>query len=268
MTAFTDSMEDRIIDNLFRTATASLPASLYFAYATAVPDGDAGTFTEVLPANNYAREAVTRNVTNFVRTNQQIKNDTEIAFNVPSGGAWGIITHWGIFDQATDGTLLAYGPLDASKDIQDGSPAPVWPIGAFTFNFNYTTNYLANLVADWFFIGTAFAKPSSLSFDLFTVSPTTSTNGTKVSGGSYDKVGVTPLNANFDATVGGNGVTANSNVITFPPPTANWGDVVAGGIFDAATSNLLTYDSFSGVTINNDDAAPLIAVGNFTFTVG
>jgi hypothetical protein len=37
-----------------------------------------------------------------------------------SGGNWGTITHWGLYDAETNGNLLIYGALDASRTINDG----------------------------------------------------------------------------------------------------------------------------------------------------
>ena len=60
-----------------------------------------------------------------------------------------------------------------------------------------------------------------------------------------------------------NGLTDNAAAITFPTPSANWGTVVAFGIFDATSSgNLLVWGPITpNKTINNGDAAPSFAIG-------
>jgi len=107
----------------------------------------------------------------------------------------------------------------------------------------------------------SFTKPSELWIALFTVAPSDSGGGTEVSGGSYARVQRNPGDANWTAPDGTSGVTRNAAAITFPTPTANWGTVVAFGIFDANTAgNLLAWGAISPArTINNGDQAPEFA---------
>ena len=266
MTALTDYLEENLINHLYRTGAYSPPANLYFAFFSTVTDGETSSVTEFAFLNGYARASVVRNGTNFTRTNQQIKNATAIAFPTPTG-AQGTATHWGCFDAATAGNLLFYGALDSPKVIDAASPAPEWGIGDFTFNFTTKTNYLANALADWLFIGTALAKPTSINFALHTVSPTASTTGTEVVSAEYARVSVTPLDTNFASVVAGNGFTQNSNIITFPDPTTQaYGAVVAGAAIDQA-GNMLTYGVYPSFTVNAGDDAPKISIGGFTVTL-
>src|SRR6266702_8415312 len=90
------------------------------------------------------------------------------------------------------------------------------------------------------------AAPANTYVGLFTTAPTTdasaSYTGTEVSGGSYARV--TVASSGWSALSGGSTKPAqisNSGVITFPTPTANWGTVLAVGIFDAATTGTLLW---------------------------
>jgi hypothetical protein len=139
------------------------------------------------------------------------------------------------------------------------------------------TNYLENKVIDWLFRGQAFVPPATLYFALFTVAPSEVGGGTEAAGGSYARVAVVGSLANFSGTqaagsntasTGTSGQTSNNGAITFPAPTANWGSVVAVGVFDAAAAgNLLLYGVLTvAKTINNGDAAPSFPAGAFTYT--
>jgi hypothetical protein len=68
------------------------------------------------------------------------------------------------------------------------------------------------------------------------------------------------------ASSGTGGTTSNNGAITFPAPTANWGSVVAFGIFDALSGgNLLFYANLTvAKTVNNGDAAPSFAAAALT----
>ena len=96
-----------------------------------------------------------------------------------------------------------------------------------------------------------FAEPTAY-IALFTTAPTddTGTSAVEVSGGSYARVATTQgtsgtwgaASTSTDPTTISNSGTTNA-AINFPTATANWGTVVAFGIYDAASAgNLLAWD--------------------------
>lgn len=142
-----------------------------------------------------------------------------------------------------------------------------------------TTHYLQNKLIDQIFRGVAYTFPSTLYVSLFTTAPTAvGTDGVEVSAGGYARVALTANLADWNATQGGNtaassgttGSTNNAVQITFGTPTANWGSVVAQGIWDAATGgNLLVFDTLTNAkTVNNGDPAPYFPTGGLTVNVG
>lgn len=114
----------------------------------------------------------------------------------------------------------------------------------------------------------SFTKPTVLGVGLFTVTPSDAGGGTEVTGGSYARVDLPPLDANWTAPDSTGGLTDNAVAITFPTPSANWGTVVAFGIFDATTAgNLLVWGPITpNKTINNGDPAPSFAIGALDVT--
>jgi hypothetical protein len=126
------------------------------------------------------------------------------------------------------------------------------------------SDYLEGQVIAHLFRTATFTKPPALYIALFTVTPSDSGGGTEVTGGSYARVARAPLDANWAAPTGGNGTTSNVAAVTFPTPTANWGTIVAIGIFDASTSgNLLLWGPLvTSKTVNNGDAAPSFGAGS------
>ena len=131
------------------------------------------------------------------------------------------------------------------------------------------SDYLEGKIIDHIFRTATFTKPSNIYVALYTAAPTDTGGGTQVTGGSYARVAAGPADANWAAPVSGNGVTSNLTAITFPTPTANWGTVVAFGIFDASTGgNLLVWGMLTASkTINNGDAAPSFAIGSLVATM-
>ena len=131
------------------------------------------------------------------------------------------------------------------------------------------TNYLEGEIIKHLFRTGTFTKPSVLAVGLYTAAPGEAGGGTEVSGGSYARAQLDPLDANWDAPVGGNGQTKNASALTFPTPSADWGQVTHFGIFDATSGgNLLIYGSLNNPkTINLGDPAPTIPIGDLIVNV-
>lgn len=120
--------------------------------------------------------------------------------------------------------------------------------------------------------------PATLYIGLFTAAGNDGAPGTEVTGGAYARVAVTSSLANWAGTqgagtttvsTGSSGTTSNNNAVTFPAPTANWGQVVEWGFFDAATGgNELDRAALATPkTINNGDPAPSFAAGALTYQI-
>lgn len=140
------------------------------------------------------------------------------------------------------------------------------------------SNYLENKLIDAFLRGQTYTMPTTVYVALATTSGSDAACGTEVTGGSYARVAVTSSMANWAGTQGAGttvassgtgGTTSNNNAITFPSPTANWGQVVEFCVFDASTSgNLLFREALTtNKTINNGDAAPSFAAGALTLQI-
>jgi|TARA_B100001939_G_C16891407_1_gene595584 hypothetical protein len=103
------------------------------------------------------------------------------------------------------------------------------------------SDYLEDKVLDHVFGGSAYTAPSTLYVALYTVAPSDTGGGTEVSGGAYAR-----QTATFSVS-GTNPTTAsNTAAIEYPTATADYGTVVAVGVFDASSSgNLLAYANLS-----------------------
>lgn len=113
------------------------------------------------------------------------------------------------------------------------------------------SDYLEKKLLDNTFGSTAYSVPATLYVGLYTVLPIEDgTGGTEVTGGSYARVAVTNNTTNFPNATGGNPSTKSNGVaITFTTATANWGDVIGLGIFDASSSgNLLAFQPLTGTS--------------------
>ena len=117
------------------------------------------------------------------------------------------------------------------------------------------SDYLEVEVRKHIFRTGSFTKPTVLAVALFTAAPSDSGGGTEVTGGSYARVDVPPLDANWTGASSTSGLTDNAAAITFPTATADWGTITHVGIFDATTSgNLLFWGALAAnKTVTNGD---------------
>jgi hypothetical protein len=119
------------------------------------------------------------------------------------------------------------------------------------------SDYLEDKVLEHVFGGNAYTAPSTLYVALYTSAPSDTGGGTEVSGGAYAR-----QTAAFTVS-GTNPTTAsNSAAIEYPTATANYGTVVAVGVFDASSGgNLLAYA--------NLDTSKVVSTGDvFRFNTG
>jgi hypothetical protein len=104
--------------------------------------------------------------------------------------------------------------------------------------------------------GTTFVAPTTNVYvALFTTAPADDGTGyVEVSGGSYARVAIVRASG-FSAITGGTSPhqISNNGILTFPTPTANWGTVLAIGVFDLITlnsGNLLYWNTITSQVIN------------------
>lgn len=92
---------------------------------------------------------------------------------------------------------------------------------------------------------------------------------TEVAGGSYARVAVPPLDANWSAPDATGGLTDNVSAVTFPTPSASWGVITHFGFFDRLTGgNLLIHGALAASkTVNNGDPAPVFNAGALDVTI-
>lgn len=139
-----DYLENKMVDQIFRGQSAPTTSVLYVALYTSTPS-DAGGGTEV-SGGAYARTAVTSNLTNWAGTQSTgstatssgsggtTSNNSSVTFPTPSA-SWGIVTSFGIFDAASSGNLLFYGPLSIVKTINNGDTI-TFPAASLAITFD------------------------------------------------------------------------------------------------------------------------------------
>lgn len=143
MSAMSDFLENKLIDQLFRGQTAPTTTTLYVGLLTAAPS-DTGGGTEV-SGGSYARAAVSSSLANWAGTQAagstvastgtggQTSNNSPITFPTPSA-TWGTVTHFGIYDAASGGNLLFWGALTIAKTINQADTV-TFPAASLSITF-------------------------------------------------------------------------------------------------------------------------------------
>ncbi len=114
MSSFSDYLETAALKWAFTGDAVTRPTGWYVGLFTAAP-GETGGGTELSTSGTaYARQSASLSVTGNLAT-----NGGAIEYPVATSN-WGTITHAAIFDAASGGNMLAYGPLAVSKSIGSG----------------------------------------------------------------------------------------------------------------------------------------------------
>lgn len=144
MAALSDYLENKLIDHLFRGTAYTAPTNLFVALFTANPS-DTGGGTEVT-GGSYARVSVTSGTAAWANTQASgtgastgtggtTSNLGAVTFATPSA-TWGSITGMALFDASTGGNMLIWAPLTTTKTVNNGDPAPSFPVGSLTFQLD------------------------------------------------------------------------------------------------------------------------------------
>lgn len=146
MAAFSDYLENKLVDFLFRGQTFTPPATLYVALFTTA-DNDAGSARVEVSGGSYARVAVTSSLANWAGTqgagtsvastgtSGTTSNNNAITFPAPTA-SWGVIQGIGIFDAASGGNELWYGALTTPKTVNSGDAAPSFAAAALSIQID------------------------------------------------------------------------------------------------------------------------------------
>lgn len=127
MTAFSDYLENALLDAILRGVTFTSPSSTYLSLHTSAGATESTAdwaATELTGAAvNYARkQALTSEWT--AASGGASSTNASLAF-AAAGSNWGTITHLGIWDASSGGNLLFYVALPASRIINNGDVATI-----------------------------------------------------------------------------------------------------------------------------------------------
>lgn len=114
-----DTVANATLDLLLGTP-GLLPATVYIGLMTQAPNANGTGVVEPPSGNGYARVAVTNDVAHWPAASGRRKTHAnDIIFPAATGGPWGTITHFGIFDAASGGNLKIADALTNPRTVNN-----------------------------------------------------------------------------------------------------------------------------------------------------
>ncbi len=121
MAAFSSYLEQKILNWIKSTAFGTAPASVYIALFSTDPT-NAGSGTEVTATVRVAgRLAASFGTVSTSGSGASMSNSAIVDFGVSAGAV--TITHFALYDAASAGNLIMFGPLTVSKTLAIGDSA-------------------------------------------------------------------------------------------------------------------------------------------------
>ena len=121
MGSFSDYMENKVLDHVFRTATYTYPANIYVALLKSTPDdADTGsTLPGEVSGGSYARKGCN---TWDGAAGGATENTGAITF-AQATADWGVVTHFAVVTHSSTGQVIGWGALNTTKNVQSGDTA-------------------------------------------------------------------------------------------------------------------------------------------------
>lgn len=126
MAGFVDTVEQNLLNHFLTDPAYTPPATMHIGLSSTTPTEAGGNFTE--PSGGaYARVSTTATDWGAASGTAPATKATTTAKTFPTATAdWAAganLTHFGLFDAATAGNLLAWGALTTAKPVLNGDTA-------------------------------------------------------------------------------------------------------------------------------------------------
>jgi hypothetical protein len=131
MAALSDYAEQALLNHLLRNTALTSPTTVYLALFTTNPTDDASG-SEVADSG-YDRQSVAFDAPATSDGGYAVANSATVEFSAIADGSI-TITHFGIYDASTSGSLLVHGAFTTSRTLETADIPTVAP-GAITVTF-------------------------------------------------------------------------------------------------------------------------------------
>lgn len=254
MSEITDYLENLLLNWLFTGGSLTAPQT-WAALATAAPT-EAGVVTGEPTIGGYARKRVFQDgaTAPFWDTPAEVAEALRVTNNAlfqfpinPGGSVWGNISHVLLLDASSAGNLLLYSALDTTVNVAApaGDDGLEFAANALKVDLLCPTDYIEDKIIKHLFRATAYT-PEQTWLGALTTAPDASGSGAvEVSGGSYARQRIFQDGTTSPYWTLGAGALAgavrNTQDIYYPQATADWGEIVAVGVYTASSGGNLSW---------------------------
>lgn len=134
--AFTSYGSSNILSGLVGRGDGPL-STCYMALSTTTPNEDGSNFTEPASSTGYARVLIGQSTDSSTQKMTDPQNahteNSEIIFFPEATSSWGTITHFGLYDAATNGRLIVFGQLSTPVAVSTNF-VPLFRVSNFSIN--------------------------------------------------------------------------------------------------------------------------------------
>jgi len=119
---FSDTLEQALLNHVFRGSSFTAPTSVYLALMTTAPaEDDTGTWTTGVEVSggSYSRLEVTCNTSNWALSGNTLTSDADFDFGTASAD-WGNIKGVAVCSASSAGSFYAYGAFSQARDVYNG----------------------------------------------------------------------------------------------------------------------------------------------------
>lgn len=121
MTAFSDFLENELLDHILRNASWTPPTSVWIAAFTAVTGLESNSPSAEVSGGAYARlEVGGGSGRSFTVAASGATTNTETWSFAQATAGWGTVTHVAVMDASTAGNVLFWNALTVAKEITTG----------------------------------------------------------------------------------------------------------------------------------------------------
>ena len=222
--SFSDYVEESFLKHLLQIASWTPPANLYAALGTAPTD----TGITELSGKGYKRVKITfASLSTDVNGFSSVKNNSCLRFG-PASEDWSSVNTLGIFDAASGGNFISWGPLETNWSVKEDETFVIaaGDVEAGINEYSSTsrwTKYLQELTLSFVYLGQTFTAPSlyaAIMHDtpVFDVANTALDEPTDT---AYGRPLISPWGTPVQE-VTGEATSANSSGGSFGTATADW----------------------------------------------
>ena len=119
-------LENKLLDYVFGKTAFDPPGTIYAGLWTAtLDDASTGATAGEVAGSGYARVAIVNGTADWDAASGGTKSNTNVVNFGTAGADWGTVTDFALLDANSEGNILYFGALTASKVISNGDSATI-----------------------------------------------------------------------------------------------------------------------------------------------